>query len=214
MDTIETDDGFTIRTEEQLGEIYGEISAGAVGKQTDYVTAPGRDFIAAAPFLILATASKDGIDCSPKGDAPGFVQLLDDRTLLIPDRPGNNRIDGMKNIIANPKVGVIFMIPGANDTYRVNGSARISVDPDLLARFEVRGKPPRAVMVVAVEEAFNHCPKAFVRAKMWQSGTDGKPEGVPTLGRFAAFKNGVDGDDAYVEKYDADYATKMPGQLY
>ena len=103
--------------------------------------------------MILATASENGIDCSPKGDAPGFVQVADDKTLLIPDRPGNNRVDGMKNIIANPKIGIIFMVPGANDTYRVNGSAHISIDPALLARFEVRAKPPRAVIVIAVEEA-------------------------------------------------------------
>ena len=149
MDTIEGTGEFTVDTLEQLDGIYGEVTAGALGKQTDYVTAPGRAFIEAAPFLFLATASEDGVDCSPKGDAPGFAQLLDDRTLLIPDRPGNNRIDGMRNIIANPKVGIIFMAPGANDTYRVNGSARISVDPALLARFEVRGKPPRAVSAAA-----------------------------------------------------------------
>ena len=212
MDTIENTDGFTIRTADQLDEIYGDVVAGAVGKQTDYVTAPGRAFIAAAPFLILATASEAGIDCSPKGDAPGFVQLLDDRTLLIPDRPGNNRIDGMKNIIANPKIGIIFMIPGANDTYRVNGNAHISVDPALLARFEVRGKVPRAVMVVAIEEAFNHCPKAFVRAKLWQSAADGRPENAPTLGSFAAFRDGA--DEAYAAKYDDEYAERMPKQLY
>ena len=212
MDTIATRDDFTIHTADQLDKIYGDVSAGATGKETDYVTAPGRAFIAASPFLILATASETGIDCSPKGDGPGFVQLLDDRTILIPDRPGNNRIDGMKNIIANPKIGIIFMIPGANDTYRVNGSARISVDPELLARFEVRGKPPRAVMVVSVEEAFNHCPKAFVRAKLWQRGGDGRPENAPTLGSFAAFRDGA--DEAYAAKYDVEYAERMPKQLY
>ncbi len=211
MDTIDTD-GFAIRTIDQLDGIYGDVVAGAVGKETDYVTAPGRAFIAASPFLILATASEDGIDCSPKGDAPGFVQVPDDRTLLIPDRPGNNRIDGMRNIVANPKIGIIFMVPGANDTYRVNGSAHISIDPALLARFEVRAKPPRAVMVVAVEEAFNHCPKAFVRAGLWAAAADGRPEGTPTLGDFAAFRDGA--DEAYAAKYDIEYAERMPGQLY
>ncbi len=212
MDTIEDADGFTIRTVDRLGEIYGDVVAGAVGKQTDHVTEPGRAFIAASSFLILATASEAGIDCSPKGDAAGFVQVLDDRTLLIPDRPGNNRVDGMKNIIANPKIGIIFMVPGANETYRVNGSARISVDPALLARFEVRAKPPRAVIVVTVEEAFNHCPKAFARADLWRSGAQGRPEGTPTLGDFAAFRDGA--DEAYAAKYDTDYAERMPGQLY
>ena len=143
---------------------------------------------------------------------PGFVQLLDDRTLLIPDRPGNNRVDGMKNIIANSKIGIIFMVPGANDTYRVNGSVRISVDPALLARFEVRGRLPRAVMVVAVEEAFNHCPKAFVRADLWRRGAKGRPEDTPTIGDFAAFREGA--DEAYAAKFNTEYAERMKEKLY
>ncbi len=210
MEKIENTGDFTVETVGQLDEIYERSRL--LGKETDYVTPPGRAFIAASPFLILATASENGIDCSPKGDMPGFVQLLDDRTLLIPDRPGNNRVDGMKNIIANPKVGIIFMVPGANETYRVNGSARISVDPALLARFEVRGKPPRAVMVVAVEEAFSHCPKAFVRADLWRRGAKGRPEDTPTLGDFVAFRKGA--DEAYAAKFNAEYAERMPKQLY
>jgi hypothetical protein len=212
MDTIENVDSFTVASLDQLDQVYGDVVPAALGKQTDYITAPGRAFIAASPFMFLATASEAGIDCSPKGDAPGFVQVLDDRTLLIPDRPGNNRIDGMKNIIANPKIGLIFMVPGANETYRVNGSASISVDPALLARFEVRGKPPRAVMVVTVEEAFNHCPKAFVRANLWQSVAEGRPEDAPTHGDFAAYREGE--DKAYADKHDTEYAVRMQGELY
>ena len=212
MDTIEGTDGFTVETVERLDEIYGDVVTGALGKQTDHVTEPGRAFIAASSFLILATASEAGIDCSPKGDVPGFVQLLNDRTLLIPDRPGNNRIDGMKNIIANPAVGIIFLGPGANETYRVNGRAKISVDPALLSRFLVHHKQPRVVIAVTVEEAFAHCPKAFVRSKLWQAGTTGRPEGVPTHGSFAAFRDG--GDEAYAAKYDAEYAKRIPGELY
>lgn len=216
MDTIEREDGlndeYVVDSLEKLSEIYQEPTPGVIAKVTDRITPPGRDYIAASPFLILATASPDGIDCSPKGDAPGFVQVPDDRTLLIPDRPGNNRIDGMKNIVANPKVGIIFMVPGANDTYRVNGSARISVDPDLLARFEVKGKPPRAVMVVTVEEAFSHCPKAFARSRLWDAKAQKRTRKVPTLGAFAAWRDGGDAD--YAEKYDADYARRMPDELY
>ena len=212
MDTIDTVDPFTVTSLEELCEIYEAPLKTAVIKETDHVTAPGREFIAASPFLVLATASDAGIDCSPKGDAPGFVQLLDDRTLLIPDRPGNNRIDGMKNIIDTPKVGIIFMVPGANVTYRVNGTAAISIDPDLLGRFEVRGKLPRAVIVVSVEQAFSHCPKAFVRAKLWEGETKNPPEAVPTHGNFAAHRDG--GDKAYAEKYDVDYAERMKSKLY
>ncbi len=210
MEKIENTGDFTVETVGQLDEIYERSRL--LGKETDYVTPPGRAFIAASPFLILATASENGIDCSPKGDMPGFVQLLDDRTLLIPDRPGNNRVDGMKNIIANSKIGIIFMVPGANDTYRVNGSVRISVDPALLARFEVRGRLPRAVMVVAVEEAFNHCPKAFVRADLWRRGAKGRPEDTPTIGDFAAFREGA--DEAYAAKFNAEYAERMKEKLY
>ncbi len=167
MDTIEQSNEFTITSLEMLNTIYKKPTERVLSKQTDRITEPGRTFIAASPFLILSTASDVGIDSSPKGDAPGFVQLLDDRTLLIPDRPGNNLIDGMKNIIANSKVGIIFMVPGANDTFRVNGRAKICVDPALLSRFVVQDKPPRAVIVVTVEEAFNHCAKTFVRSKLW-----------------------------------------------
>ena len=159
---------------------------------------------------MLATSNGTSIDCSPKGDAPGFVQLFDNRTLLIPDRPGNNRIDGMKNLLVNPKVGIIFMIPGSNETYRVTGSATISTDPELLKRFEVRGKPPRVVMVVAVEEAFNHCPKALVRAKLWEA--TGRLSGAPTHGDFAAARDGKDA--AYAREYNEKYAERLKTELY
>ena len=212
MATIDRVAPFTVTSLEDLCEIYDAPLKTTANKETDHVTEPGRAFIAASPFLILATASAAGLDCSPKGDAPGFVQLLDDRTILIPDRPGNNRIDGMKNIIDSPRVGIIFMVPGSNVTYRVNGMARISIDPDLLGRFEVRGKRPRAVIVVSVEEAFSHCPKAFVRAKLWEAETKNPPGTVPTHGGFAAHRDG--GDKAYAEKYDVEYAERMKSRLY
>ena len=212
MDLIDTTDQFAITSTEQLEALYDEPLDAAVKKQADYIVEPGRAFIAASPFLLLATASNTGIDCSPKGDAPGFVQLLDDRTLLIPDRPGNNRVDGMRNIIANPQIGIIFMIPGANVTYRINGTASISVDPDLLDRFLVQGKRPRAVVVVTVEEAFHHCPKAFVRSKLWAEGAGGAPDHAPTSGSFAAWRDG--GDAAYAEQYEADYQARLKDRLY
>lgn len=212
MDTIDKADRFTVTSLEGLEGIYAKPADRVLEKVTDHVTEPGRAFIKASPFLILATAGEAGIDCSPKGDAPGFVQLLDDRTVLIPDRPGNNRIDGMKNLIAGPKVGIIFMVPGANETYRVNGSAKISVDPALLSRFVVRGKEPRAVIVVTVETAFSHCPKALVRSRLWAAAGEGRPDGVPTHGGFAALRDG--GDEAYIAKYDAEYAARIPEELY
>ena len=212
MDSIDKTDPYAVTSLAQLDEIYGEPLEVAIKKQTDFITPPGRAYIEASPFMVLSTVSPDGVDCSPKGDGPGFVQVLDDRTLLIPDRPGNNRVDGMKNILANPKVGTIFFVPGSNVTYRVNGIARISTDPALFERFLVNGKPPRAVIVVSVEEAFSHCPKAFVRGKFWQAGAEGVANPAFTNGTFAAYRDG--GDAAYGAKYDADYDVRMKDRLY
>ena len=209
MNTINRNNPYTVSSLVDLSKIYAKPLPNVATKETDHITEVGRAFIAASPFLVLAT-SNETIDCSPKGDAPGFVQLLDNRTLLIPDRPGNNRIDGMRNLLLNPKVGIIFMVPGSNETYRVTGSATISTDPDLLKRFEVRGKPPRVVLVVAVEEAFNHCPKAFVRAKLWDATA--RPSGAPSHGDFAAARDGKDA--AYAREYNAKYAERLKTELY
>lgn len=210
MDSIDRTDGHTVTSQADLDQIYAKPAEAVINKVTDHVTEVGRAHIAASPFLILATSDGTNIDCSPKGDAPGFVQLLDDRTLLIPDRPGNNRIDGMKNILANPKIGMIFMVPGSDVTYRVNGSARITTDPVLLERFAVREKLPRVVIVVTVDEAFSHCPKAFVRAKLWDGGT--RPTGAPSHGDFAAHRDGKDA--TYAKEYNAKYAERLKTELY
>jgi len=205
-------DDFKIATLEHLATIYKPPQDNALRKVTNHVTEPGRAFIAASPFLILATVGEGGLDCSPKGDLPGFVQVSDSRTLLIPDRPGNNRIDGMRNLVVNPQIGIIFMVPGADETYRVNGKATISVDPALLSRFLVGAKPPRTVLVVKVEEAYSHCPKALVRSNLWRAAAVGRPQGAPSHGQFAAYRDG--GDDAYARKYDAEYAERIPKELY
>ena len=212
MDALNDGSGDIITTEEDLRKIYKAPVTPALTKETKYVTEPGRAQIAAAPMIMMATASDDGIDVSPKGDAPGFVHVLDEHTLLIPDRPGNNRLDGISNILKNPKIGLIFIVPGSDTTYRVNGSAFISKDPTLLERFLVNGKPPRTVIVVKVEEAYSHCPKAFVRSKLWESGAKGSPQAAPTHGDFAAHRD--NGDAEYAKKYNEDYAKRMPGQLY
>jgi PPOX class probable FMN-dependent enzyme len=201
----------TITAVDQLATLYARPSERVLRKEIDHVDALGRAFIAASPFLILASGSKDGLDCSPKGDKPGFVQVEDDgRTLLIPDRRGNNRIDSIKNLVEDPRVALIFLVPGANETYRVNGRARVSVDPDLKRRFAVDGKEPATVLVVAVQQAFQHCPKALVRSDLRKAGSRERPKGVPTLGDFAAAR--TPGTDS--SAYDADYARRMPGELY
>jgi uncharacterized protein len=208
MDRI---DNLTVSNADELAAHYARPLERVLKKELDHVDALGRAFITASPFLVLATGGKAGLDCSPKGDQPGFVQVADDgRTLLIPDRRGNNRLDGLKNIVEDPRVGLIFFIPGANETYRVNGRAHVSADPLLRDRFAVNGKVPATVVVVAVEQAFPHCPKALVRSDLWRAAGAGRPEGTPTLGDFAAAR--TPGTDA--DAYNAEYARRMPGELY
>jgi PPOX class probable FMN-dependent enzyme len=208
MDTL---DNNTVSTLDELCSLYARPAERVLKKETIAVNEAGRAFIAASPLVIVATGSPDGLDCSPKGDAPGFVQVEDDgRTLLIPDRRGNNRIDGLKNLIADPRIGLLFLVPGANEIYRVNGRARISTDPALRRRFAVNGKEPATVMVVSVEQAFHHCPKALVRSDLWKRGGEQRPKGVPTLGEFTAAR-GLTADGA---AYDAEYAQRIPKELY
>lgn len=196
---------------EDLATLYAPPMERAIRKEIDHVDQVGRAFIAASPFLVLATGSSRGLDCSPKGDHPGFVQVAaDGKSLLIPDRRGNNRLDSLKNLVEDPRIGIIFFVPGANETYRVNGHARLSADPALRGRFAVNGKEPATIIVVSVEQAFHHCPKALVRSDLWQAGGQGRPEGVPTIGDFSAARN----PGTLGAEYDADYARRMPNELY
>jgi PPOX class probable FMN-dependent enzyme len=180
-------DASIVTNVESLTSLYAPPADRIVKSELDYVNATGRAFIAASPFLVLATGSQRGIDCSPKGDRPGFVEVSEDgRTLFIPDPRGNNKIESLKNLLEDPRVGLIFFVPSANETYRVNGHARVSADADLRRRFTVNGKEPTTVIVVEVKQAFPHCPKALVRSNSWQTGSRGRPRDVPTLGAFAA----------------------------
>jgi uncharacterized protein len=196
---------------EGLASLYASPAERIVKATLDHVNSVGRAFVAASPFLVMATGSQNGFDCSPKGDQPGFVQVSEDgRTLLIPDRRGNNKIDGLKNLTENSQIGLIFFVPGANETYRVNGRARISIDAEFRRRFTVNGKEPTTVIIVAVEQAFQHCPKALVRSDLWKRGSQGRPQGVPTMGDFAAACN--PGTDSAA--FDAAYARRSPNELY
>jgi PPOX class probable FMN-dependent enzyme len=159
----------TVTTEDALRALVGTPSDLALRKQISALDAHCQDFIAHAPFVLVATANAAGqCDVSPKGDAPGFVRVLDERHLAIPDRPGNKRLDGMRNILTNPHVGLIFLIPGRRETLRVNGRACITRDADLLAGLAVGGKTPTLAIGVAVEEVFIHCAKAFKRSGLWE----------------------------------------------
>ena len=157
-----------VTSREELRALFGAASERAVRKDRGRLDAHTRAFIARSPFVLIATAGTAGrCDVSPKGDAPGFVMVLDDTHLAIPDRVGNNRIDGLTNIVENPHLGLIFLIPGREDTLRVNGRACIVRDEEILSRLEVQGKRPKVAIGVEIEECFLHCAKAFKRSGLW-----------------------------------------------
>ena len=175
----------TVSTTEALRALYGQPGERAVAKEQARLDEHTRAFIAHSPFLVLGTAGADGrCDVSPKGDAPGFVHVLDDHHLAIPDRLGNNRLDGLRNVVENPHVGLIFMIPGREDTLRVNGRAAISRDEALLERLAVNGKRPQTALVVEVEQTFMHCARAFKRAGLWQPERWPDTAAVPSMQRM------------------------------
>lgn len=168
-----------------LRQVYGEPVGLAVIKEIDHIDPHCRRFIALSPFLCLSSADSEGRqDVSPRGDHPGFVQVLDDRTLAIPDRPGNNRLDSLRNLQANPNVGMIFLIPGIDETLRVNGLASITTDPPLLASMVVNGKSPKAAIKITVREVFLHCGKAMKRSKLWDPATQVARSELPSLARM------------------------------
>jgi uncharacterized protein len=204
-----------IATETELRARFAAPGRLAVQKQLDHLDANCRRFIALSPFLCLATARADGLaDNSPRGDPPGFVQVLDERTLVIPDRPGNNRLDSHSNIIHNPNVGLLFFIPGVTETLRVNGRAKIVADPDLLARFEVRGRPPKVAIVVSVVEAFLHCSKALIRSRLWEEDAKIDRRLLPSLGRMIADVVDQQTSAATVAEYDRLIARNAQEELY
>jgi len=171
-----------------------------------------RDFIALSPLLCISSAGADGAaDVSPRGDAPGFVFVADDRTLAIPDRPGNNRLDTMANILENPHVGLVFFIPGINDILRVNGTARIVEDAALLARFAVNGKAPATAIVVTVREAFLHCPKALIRARLWADDYRVPRDVLPSAGQI--YKDQIALADS-ADDLEASFAEGRKNNLY
>jgi PPOX class probable FMN-dependent enzyme len=200
-------DPFAIRTPEALREIVGETKPGVARKVGAELDEFGVEFIARSPFLVLSTADAAGnLDASPKGDAPGFVVLEDAKTLLIPDRPGNKLVYGHQNILENPKVGVIFLVPGTSETLRVNGTAELTSDPELCAKLSARGRPPVLVIRVRVEECFFHCGKAFIRSGLWKPETWGEKHEV-SFGAIFKRKFGIDAKAAKAidDAIDTDY---------
>ena len=184
-----------------LRRIIGEPIPGLGLKNQNTISAEAREHIERAPFLVLATSDAQGnLDASPKGDGPGFCLIEDERTLVIPDRPGNKLAYGLENILSNPRVGVIFVLPGTPETVRVNGTAMLTADPDLLARLAARGKPAVLAIRIQVEECFHHCAKAFIRSQLWKPES-WSPRLKISFGKMAAKRFKL-GDDV-AEKFDA-----------
>ena len=200
-----------ITTEHQLEALYGAKNPNSIIKELDRISEGYRKLIEAAPFVAVATSGPEGLDCSPKGDAAGFVRILDDKTLAIPDRPGNNRLDGFRNIVRDPRVALLFLIPGVGETLRINGRAKISVEPTLMQSFAVNGKLPRCVMIVHIESVYFHCSKAIVRSKLWDEATKVDRKSLPSTGTILAeLSQGKAGG----EQYDREAPEKIKSQLY
>ncbi|WPG40618.1 pyridoxamine 5'-phosphate oxidase family protein [Variovorax sp. EBFNA2] len=171
-----------IDTVAQLEALFGQPGEASLKKEVPYLHPSYQALIAASPFAVLATLGPGGLDASPRGDAPGFVAVQDERTLLLPERRGNNRIDSLRNIVTDPRVALLFLIPGVGETLRVNGRARITAAPELLARFAVEGRMPQCVIEISVETVFFQCARAIQRSKLWAPVPEDEPRTVPTPG--------------------------------
>jgi uncharacterized protein len=200
-----------ITTQEQLDALYGTPVEAAVAKEIDYIHDHYRAFIDKAPFVVVATVGPEGLDCSPRGDPPGFVKVRDARTVLIPDRRGNNRVDALRNLVRDPRISLLFMIPGIGNTLRINGRAEISTDPELCAGFVMQGKTPKTVLVVTAERIYFHCPKALVRSRLWSADAQIARTELPSTGEtLQALTNGsFDG-----AAYDAAYPKRLEETIY
>lgn len=175
-----------ISTIEELEAIYGFPNEASTVKEVDWITPQYRALIEASPFVALATAGPEGLDCSPRGELGGTVRIVDERTLMLPDRRGNNRCDSLRNIVRDPRVGLLFLIPGSGTTLRLNGRAHLTDDAEVLASFAVKGQAPRSVIVITVETVFFQCARAIVRSELWNPERHVDPATLPTPGEVLA----------------------------
>jgi len=202
-----------VTTEQALRDLIGVPGARSVQKERPILDEYNRGFIARSPFLLMATSDADGrCDVSPKGDGPGFDQVLDDRRLIIPERPGNKRLDGMLNLLANPHVGLIFLVPGRDETLRVNGRAWVTRDPKLLERCIAQGKVPLVAIGVEVEQCFLHCPKAFLRSRLWHPQAWPAADALPSMA--CVLHDQIRPPDATLQDYERDIEESNRTKLY
>lgn len=196
---------------EELDRLYGEPVQAAVVKEIDHISDHYRTFIEKSPFVVVATAGPEGLDCSPRGDPAGFCRIADAKTVLIPDRRGNNRIDSLRNIVRDPRVALLFMIPGIGNTLRINGRAEIRTDADLLQSFAMGNKLPRSVLKVTADRVYFQCPKAFVRSRLWDPKAQIARTELPSTGEILACLSAgaIDG-----VAYDASYPKRLEETIY
>lgn len=193
----------------ELERLYGTVARPSIAKVTDHIHPAYRPFIDASPFVALATSGPDGLDVSPRGDPAGFIDIEDDRTLLLPDRRGNNRIDSLRNILHDNRVALLFLIPGIGETLRVNGTAAISTDPALLERFAVNNQLPKTVLRIAVDTVFFQCSRAILRAGLWDVTTQLPRQSLPSTGSILRQIAEIDGD-----AYDKALPERLKNSLY
>jgi PPOX class probable FMN-dependent enzyme len=200
-----------IATIEELETLYGHPQEAATVKEVAWITPHYQAYIDASPFAVLATAGPEGLDCSPRGDRPGFVRVHDHKTVMLPDRRGNNRVDSLRNIVRDPRVALLFMIPGVGNTLRINGRAVLSVDADLLASFSVEGKAPRSVVIVTIEAVYFQCARAIVRSALWNPDNHVDQRNLPSAGEIlAALSAGSVGGP----EYDRAWPERAAGSLW
>ncbi len=200
-----------IKSEAELEALYDAPVPTSILKEVDYITDDYRKLIDASPFAILATSGPEGLDCSPRGDPSGFIRVANPKTLMIPDRRGNNRIDSLRNIVRDPRVALLFLIPGIGTTMRVNGRAGLTADLELCASFAVDGKSPKCVIVITVERAYTQCQKAIVRSKLWDPTMHVAKSALPTVGEMMERLSKGDFDG---KAYDAEYPERMKRTIY
>lgn len=201
-----------IETMEQLEAIYGEVAERSKAKESQVLIPEYAAFVRRSPFCMLATVGPEGVDVSPRGDPPGFVRIADERTVLLPDRRGNNRVDSLRNIVRDPRVSLIFMIPGIGETLRINGRAELLTDRDLLESFAHDGKLPRSIVRVAAETVYFQCQKALARSRLWDPAAKAKRSEVPSAGQMLQALIKDQGFDA--EAYDRNYPDHMAKTIY
>ena len=201
----------TVSTIEELEAIYGEPLPQSLVKEIDYISDHYRSFIEKSPFMVLASVAEEGLDCSPRGDPAGFVRVVDEKTVMIPDRRGNNRIDTLRNIVRDPRVSLLFLVPGVGETLRINGRAEISVDPELCASFDMNGKTPRSVIIVTADRVYFQCQKALARSRLWDPEAQVERKELPTAGKIL---QSLSRDEFDGEAYDRNYPERLKKTIY